>query len=116
MYIDHVNNVKKESLADRGGKGASLQWLLARKENVPYFYMRYAVVEPGGFIPLHSHEWIHEMYIVKGSGVLLSENEDTPLETGSFVYMPSNEAHGMKNTGSENLEFVCCINKPSKDD
>lgn len=112
MHIGHVDNVKKEKISVKGIKGAGIQVLLSQKENVPHFYMRLVSVEPGGIIPLHSHEVIHEMYVVKGKGAVLHENGETPIEAGSFVYMPSDEIHGMKNTGSENLEFICCINKP----
>ena len=36
---------------------------------------------------------------------------ETPVEEGSFVYMPSDKIHGTRNTGSDPLEFVCCVNK-----
>jgi len=112
MHVGHVDNVKKEEISVEGIEGTRIQWLLAQKENVPHFYMRLVSVEPGGIIPLHSHEVIHEMYILKGKGAVLHEDGETPIEAGSFIYMPINEVHGTKNTGSENLEFICCINKP----
>ena len=111
MYIGHIDNVKKEEIPVKGIKGTRIQWLLAQKENVPHFYMRLVSVEPGGVIPLHSHETIHEMYILNGRGAVLHEDGETPIEAGNFIYMPSNKVHGTKNTGSENLEFICCINK-----
>jgi len=111
MIIGHVNEVKKEKLSYEGVVGAHIQWLLGPKEDMPHFYMRYATVEPGGVIPLHTHEVIHEMFILKGKGAVLLEGEEIPLEAGNFVYMPSQKVHGTKNTGDENLEFICCINK-----
>ncbi|MFC1555306.1 cupin domain-containing protein [candidate division KSB1 bacterium] len=111
MYIGNLKDVNKEKITVDGAKGVSLQWLLSQKEEVPYFYMRYVTVEPGGIIPLHSHEVIHEMYIVKGEGAVLLEKEEKHIEEGNFVYMPSDKIHGTKNTGTTNLEFICCINK-----
>jgi len=69
-------------------------------------------VEPGGIIPMHQHEVIHEMYIIKGKGLVLHPQGETPISEGNFVYMPSMEVHGTKNTGDEPLQFICCINKP----
>jgi len=112
MIIGNVNDVKKEDIPVEGIEGTKIQWLLAEKEDVPHFYMRYITVEPGGIIPLHSHDYIHEMYIVKGNGAVLSQNGEIPFEEGNFIYMPSGEIHGTKNTGDKNLEFICCINKP----
>jgi len=111
MNIGHADSVKKEEIPVEGIKGTKIQWLLGPKNDVPHFYMRYVTVEPGGIIPLHTHETIHEMYIVKGKGAVLHEDGETPFEAGNFIYMPANEVHGTKNNGSENLEFICCINR-----
>jgi quercetin dioxygenase-like cupin family protein len=112
MRVGHVRDVTKEAVAAEGSKGAGIQWLLGRKDGVPYFYMRLVTVEPGGLIPLHKHEVIHEMFIVSGKGAVLHPDGETPVERGDFIYMPSNEVHGTKNTGSEPLQFICCINLP----
>jgi len=112
MIIGHKGDVEKESLAARGGENAEMQWMLGEKEGVPHFYMRYVTVGKGGGMPLHNHEWIHQMYFIKGSAVVLTKDgEETPVEPGSFVYMPSNKIHGLRNTGDEDLEFICAINK-----
>lgn len=111
MHVGHIKDVEKEDIPVEGIKGTKIQWLLSEKESVPHFYMRYITLEPGGVIPLHSHEVIHEMFIVKGKGSVLSEDGETPFEAGNFVYMPSGEIHGTKNTGNTVLEFICCVNK-----
>jgi quercetin dioxygenase-like cupin family protein len=111
MYIGDIKKVKKEVVTVNGALGAEIQWLLSEKEDIPHFFMRYATIAPGGFIPLHSHEVIHEMYIVKGTGSVLIESGEISIEAGNFIYMPSNIIHGTKNTGNEPLEFICCINK-----
>ena len=112
MLIGHVREVAKDKVNAEGSNGAGIQWLLAKKEDVPHFYMRLVTVEPGGIIPLHRHEVIHEMYILKGKGAVLRPDGETPIAEGNFVYMPANEIHGTRNTGSEPLQFICCINKP----
>lgn len=113
MQIGRVADVTKEAVTAEGSKGASIQWLLAKKEGVPHFYMRLITVEPGGVIPLHKHEVIHEMFILRGKGAVLRPDGETPVSEGNFIYMPSDEIHGTRNTGSEPLQFICCINVPS---
>ncbi len=115
MYIGHINGIKKEEISVEGIKGTRIQWLLGPKEDTPHFFMRYVTVEPGGVIPLHSHEVIHEMFIVKGEGAVVLEDEDIPVSEGNFVYMPTMKIHGTKNTGNKNLEFICCINRPQEE-
>jgi quercetin dioxygenase-like cupin family protein len=111
MIVGRVEKITKEPVAAEGSKGASIQWLLGKQENVPHFYMRLVTVEPGGVIPLHNHDVIHEMYIVKGKGAVLRPDGETPVSEGDFVYMPPNEVHGTRNIGSEPLQFICCINR-----
>jgi quercetin dioxygenase-like cupin family protein len=110
MIIGHRRDVRREELTVPGGEGASIQWLLGPREEVPHFYMRYVTVAPGGVIPLHSHEIIHEMFIVRGRGAVLHEDGEIPVEAGSFIYMPSEKVHGTRNSGDEPLEFICCVN------
>ena len=111
MIIGHVRDVEKDEVQANGCQGAAIQWLLGPKDDVPHFHMRYVTVAPGGVIPLHSHGPIHQLFIVKGQGTVLFEGGETPIEAGSFVYMPSSRIHGTRNTGGESLEFVCCVNK-----
>ena len=111
MIIGHVGDVEKDEVQANGCLGAAIQWLLGPKDDVPHFHMRYVTVAPGGVIPLHSHGPIHQMFIVKGQGTVLYEGGETSIEEGSFVYMPSAKIHGTRNTGSNPLEFVCCINR-----
>ena len=109
MKIGRLENVAKEAVAAEGSRGASIQWLLSKRDGVPHFYMRLVTVEPGGIIPLHQHEVIHEMYILKGKGAVLRPDGEIPIGENDFVYMPSGEIHGTKNTGTEPLQFICCI-------
>ena len=115
MIVGHLRSVEAEPIHGGDPKDAHIQWLLAGKEGVPHFYMRYVTVKPGATIPLHAHAPIHQMFIVKGRGALLHEGGEAPLEEGSFVYMPSERRHGLRNTGSGNLELVCCIDRPAGD-
>lgn len=111
MIVGHVKDVERDEVQAEGVEGATIQWLLGPKQGTPHFHMRYVTVDPGGVIPLHSHGPIHQMFIVKGRGAVLYEGGETPVEEGSFVYMPSSKIHGTRNTGSDSLEFVCCVNR-----
>jgi quercetin dioxygenase-like cupin family protein len=115
MIIGHLRDVEKDEVQASGCQGAAIQWLLGPKDGVPHFHMRYVTVAEGGLIPLHSHGPIHQMFIVKGRGAVLYEGGETPIQEGSFVYMPSSKIHGTRNTGPGPLEFVCCINEVDQD-
>ncbi|MDC3081019.1 cupin domain-containing protein [Paracoccaceae bacterium] len=68
------------------------------------------VLPPGEELPLHHHS-PQEVYIIRqGEGVLLSSSNSNSnskkICKDSFVYIPENIQHGLKNTGEEDLEIL----------
>ena len=66
------------------------------------------VLPPGEELPLHHHS-PQEVYIIRqGEGVLLSSSNlnSKKIYKDSFVYIPNNIEHGLKNTGEEDLELL----------
>ena len=64
------------------------------------------VLPPGEVLPLHYHS-PQEIYIIRrGEGLLLSSLNTRKVCKDSFVYIPQNFEHGLKNTGEEDLELL----------
>ena len=64
------------------------------------------VLPPGEELPLHFHS-PQEIYIIRrGEGLLLSSLNTRKVCEDSFVYIPQNCEHGLKNTGKEDLELL----------
>ena len=112
MYANELEKVPKEASGVKGAEGVSMQWLISDKQGAEHFYMRYVTVAPGGVIPLHSHNWVHEIFVVKGQGKGRGGQTPVVLKPGTFIFVPSNEEHTFHNTGNTTLEMICCINKP----
>ena len=110
MYAGKRKDVKVDQLPMEGVKSATIQWLISKNEGAKDFAMRLVTLKKGGEIPLHSHHQIHEQYILKGRGVIFTKDSEKELEPGDFVFVDADEAHGMKNTGDEDFEVICCIN------
>ena len=78
-------------------------------DGAPNFCMRVFEVEPGCSTPSHSHPWEHEVYVLNGQGVAVSEQGQTPIARDSVVFVPPDEHHCFTNNGSETLRFICVI-------
>ena len=64
------------------------------------------VLPPGEELSLHYHS-PQEIYIIrKGEGLLLSSLNTRKVCKDSFVYIPQNFEHGLKNTGKVDLELL----------
>lgn len=110
MYIGAMRDVEVEDLTIPGVRGAKIRWLIGEREGAEEFATRVVTLEKGGEIPLHSHPWTHQEFILKGRGVVLSEEGESEVHSADFVFVPANEKHGLRNIGDEDFELICCIN------
>lgn len=60
----------------------------------------------GGRQRLHNHPEIQVYVIVAGSGQMQVGTEQRPIQAGDLVFIPSNQMHGIINTGDSVLQYV----------
>ncbi|MFQ5804933.1 MAG: cupin domain-containing protein [Phycisphaerae bacterium] len=97
-----------------GADGVHMRILVGPEEGARNFHMRHFEVRPGGHTPYHQHNYEHEVLILKGRGLVKSEQGDRVFQAGAVVWVPPNEFHQFQNTGGEPLEFICLIPAPEK--
>ncbi|MHC1730208.1 MAG: cupin domain-containing protein [Syntrophobacteraceae bacterium] len=90
-------------------KGATGRVLIGRADGAKNFCMRLFELDPDGYTPKHTHDWEHEIFVHSGEGVLFKEGELVPVRSGTAIFIPPNEEHQLKNTGTEPFMFVCLI-------
>lgn len=112
MYVGSARDVKQEDLNIPGVHGVKIRWLIGKPEGAQDFATRLVTLAKGGEIPLHAHPATHQQFFLKGKGVVLSEGGEHEVGPGDFVFVAANEKHGLRNTGQEDLEVICCINLP----
>ncbi|NJE43184.1 cupin domain-containing protein [Thermococcus sp. GR6] len=105
MFVGHYTEVPEK---DTGFEGVTIRWLVSPKLGAKNFAMRYFVLKKGAEIPLHSHDWEHEIFIMKGEGIITNGKGEHHVKAGNFLYVPPNEPHGYKAL-SETFEFLCLI-------
>ncbi|MFX1309742.1 MAG: cupin domain-containing protein [Promethearchaeota archaeon] len=91
-------------------EGIHIRWLIDENLGAKNFAMRRIEVKPDQSVPLHNHSEEHEIYILEGSGKFYNDKGEVEIANrGDFVYIPSNEKHGIENMGDDNLIFLCLI-------
>ena len=91
------------------GEGAQKRVVFGKQQGAPTFAMRVFDVPPGGGSSDHAHDFEHEVLILQGEGVLRGAWGDAPFKAGSAIFVPANEQHQLRNTGKDNLRFVCMV-------
>ena len=66
---------------------------------------------PGTSEQLHYHKHAQQFfYILKGSAQFHIENQVIDLSYGEGIHIEAGKKHCIKNTGSEDVEFLLCSN------
>ncbi len=108
MKVFHYRDVKAED-AEEGASKLKVRWLITKDMGAENFAMRLFEMKPGGYSPLHSHPWEHEVFILEGEGLVVSEEEERKFRAGDVIFIPPNERHQLKNTGQKTVKFLCLI-------
>ncbi len=95
--------------AERAADGITIRWAIGKPEGAPNFALRVIEFAPGAVFARHSHPYEHEIYVVEGRGVAEGPGGEEAMHPGAVLYIPPDEPHGYRNTGTEVLRFVCVI-------
>lgn len=96
--IKHGNWIKGESYQKR---------ILLDNFNKQINLIEDVIIEAGGKIPLHQHDFTDEIfYIVKGLITMTVDNQKFQLSASDMVYVDRNEKHGFKNESNEESKMI----------
>ncbi len=111
MNLKHYAEVKPtpyEGLSE----GVEIREMITDRDGAPHFALRVFDLRPGASTPFHTHEWEHEVYILRGAGVVRSGGLETPFTQGDSIFIPANERHCFVAGPDLAVQFICVI--PSK--
>ena len=91
------------------GQSAQKRIVFGESEGAPTFVMRVFDIMKGGASSHHSHDFEHEVLILKGEGLLKGDDGDIPFKEGTALFIAPNERHQLVNTGEDMLRFVCMV-------
>jgi len=111
MKIKVADDVPAKPVEMPGAEGCQIRLLIHNAEGAENFHMRQFTVAPGGHTPWHTHEWEHELYVLAGSGVVVTADGEVPLSPGQCVYVEPGEQHQFRNTGDGEMKFLCLVPK-----
>jgi len=108
MKIFRYQNVEAKE-AEEGASKLRVRWLITKEMGAPNFAMRLFEMEPRGYSPFHSHPWEHEVFILEGEGVVVSEEGEKKFRAGDVIFILPNEKHQLKNNGEKTVRFLCLV-------
>ncbi len=107
MRIFNYQDVRAEDV-EEGSRNVKVRWLITKDLGAKNFAMRSFEIAPNGSTPLHENPWEHEVFVLKGKGIVKGSSE-SEFKEGDVIFIPPNESHQFKNNSKENTEFLCLI-------
>lgn len=95
-----------EEFARPGAAGVKLQNLIGERQGSKRVTLRLYTVGKGGYTNLDRHEYEHQMYVLKGHGILRREGGDEMLRPGEALFVPVNAEHQFINPNQEPLIYL----------
>ncbi len=109
MKLIHYTSVTPTRFDGENVKGVAGRVVAGKADGAKNFCMRIFEIAPGGFTPKHAHPWEHEMLFHSGTGEIYGNGKWNPVGSGNTVFMPPDEEHQVRNTGTEPLILACLI-------
>ena len=112
--IKHYSEVAHIPLNASGAKNTKKRLLIGSDDGVPLFSIRMFEIEKDGYTPHHSHDFEHEIYVIRGTGNIINDDGEHGVRAGSVIYVPAMEKHQIVNTGTDLLRVLCMVPKENE--
>jgi quercetin dioxygenase-like cupin family protein len=109
MKLKKYTDITPTMFENEPAKGVAGRVVIGKNDGANNFCMRIFEIAPGGHTPKHAHAWEHEMFIHAGQGEIYGNGKWNAIQSGNAVYMPPDEEHQVRNTGSGLLILACLI-------
>ncbi len=110
MKIIKLDEVNLEIPQLAGTRDTTLQWLITKNDGAPHYAMRVFTINPGGEIPVHSHNNMeHEIFVLEGEAIMNNGVSETLVRKGDALLILPNDKHGFVNNSDTPFRFICVI-------
>ncbi|MFH1506770.1 MAG: cupin domain-containing protein [archaeon] len=105
-----IRDIKKCEKFKAGDESTFRELFNPRKDDLKVCYsLGEARVKPGQTTRHHKLKSSEVYYILQGKGVIFIDYDEEPVKKGQSIYIPPNKAQKIKNTGKEDLVFLCIV-------
>lgn len=106
MYVVNVKDVKEFNIY-KGAHKVKVKYLLHAGVGAKRIQYRLFTIGVEGYSPLAKHAHEHEIYMLKGKALFKGGDKEVKCGPGDVIFIPSYEAHQIKNVGDDPVQFLC---------
>ncbi|RKX98071.1 MAG: hypothetical protein DRP54_08555 [Spirochaetes bacterium] len=109
MFKVNIDEIPEEGINRVYMRGVSIRYLILEEFGAPNFEMRYFELSKGAKTSIDEHPYEHEIFVLRGRGILLLNDKPVPLRVNDAVLIEPNEKHRLIQDGDEPFGFLCIV-------
>ncbi len=109
MFKVNIDEIPEEGVNRVYMRGVSIRYLILEEFGAPNFEMRYFELSKGAKTSIDEHPYEHEIFVLRGRGILLLNDKPVPLRVNDAVLIEPNEKHRLVQEGDEPFGFLCIV-------
>jgi quercetin dioxygenase-like cupin family protein len=113
VKITGLASVEQVAVTMEGARNVRKGIPIGAADGTPNLSVRVFTIDPDGHTPYHRHDFEHLNYVIRGSGVIVTETgEERAIDEGDFALVLPGEKHRYRNTSArEPLVMICAVPK-----
>jgi quercetin dioxygenase-like cupin family protein len=109
MYKINLEAIPERGINRAYRKGVSIRYLILEEFGAPNFELRYFELDKGFSTSLDRHGYEHEVFVLRGEGVLETDDGEYELKEKDALLIEPNERHRLLQKGEEPFGFLCIV-------
>ena len=109
MLVKKIDDLDARPVEMEGAEKCTVRVIFGPKDRAPMFSMRQFDIGTGGHTPHHSHLYEHQVIVLQGDIVLVSEVGKRALTVGDAAMVMPGEKHQFRNSGNKPAKMICII-------
>jgi len=109
MHKINIDEIEEKSINRTYREGVAIRYLVVEEFGAPNFEMRYFELEKGSATSLDEHPYEHEVFVLRGEGMLIMKGKEYPLKQNDAVLIEPNEQHQLMQVGDSSFGFLCMV-------
>jgi quercetin dioxygenase-like cupin family protein len=105
VKIQNYESSPQQPVTMEGSVGCKVRWLIGNADQAPNFAMRQFEVTVGGNTPKHFHPYEHEVFVLRGHGQIIENDQTHPIQAGDCIFAQT----GFTIRTDQPLEFLYLI-------
>jgi len=112
MYKVDAQQAHADSVTTEGAANVQIQWLIDESRGAPNFALRRFIVQPGGHTPRHQHPWEHEVYVLRGRGLVVTDEGEVEIgpDQAMLYWFPPTKS--INSSVMRMRRWRCCVLYP----